>query len=145
MKIEPLQKEHIAALMPLEKACFGESAWSEEGFLSELSNDSSVCFCAVKNGEVLGCIAMNRADTQGFISKVMTHPNYRRQGVAGALLKKLTDFALESGMRELTLEVRESNTAAIALYTASGFENLGKRRNFYRNPKEDAVIMTKYL
>ena len=75
----------------------------------------------------------------------MVAPAHRREGIAKAMLQALIQYAAQAGMRELTLEVRESNIPARSLYTAFGFKNLGKRRNFYHSPKEDAVIMTKVL
>ena len=145
MRIEPFQKEHIASLESLEKECFGQTAWSEDGFLEELHNPDALAFTALEHSKPLGCIFAYRGAEQCFISKVMVTPACRRQGVARALLCALESAARDAGMLEMTLEVRESNEAAIALYTACGFQNLGKRRNFYRYPKEDAVIMTKNL
>lgn len=145
MEIEGLKKEHIPQLVRLEAECFGACAWNEAAFLSEMQNESSVCFCAVDSAQVLGCIAMSVTPEQGFISKVMTHPAYRRQGIAKALLASFIAYAKEKGFEELSLEVRESNTAAIHLYASFDFEIIGKRRQFYRHPKEDAVIMTKRL
>lgn len=145
MRIEALKKEYIPALTAMEKGIFGASAWSESGFESELTNPSAVFLCAVENGEVKGCIAMNDALGQGFISKVMVREDCRRQGLGAALLKKLIAVARERQMFELTLEVRASNVPAISLYESFGFQNLGLRRNFYHDPTEDAVIMTKAL
>ncbi len=145
MIIDTLKKEHIPALVDIEKACFGDSAWTYEGFLGELNGAFSVFLCAVEGDTVFGCICMNTTEEQGFISKVMVAPAHRREGIAKAMLQALIQYAAQAGMRELTLEVRESNIPARSLYTAFGFKNLGKRRNFYHSPKEDAVIMTKVL
>ena len=142
--IDTLKKEYIPALCEIEKESFS-NVWTKENFESELSNPTSVFFVALQNGEVLGCVAMNNALGEGFISKIMVKEENRRQGTGALLLQKLSEYAREEKMFSLSLEVRESNFPAIALYEKSGFKNLGKRKNFYRNPKEDAVIMTKEI
>ena len=145
MRIEQLKKEYIPALSEMEELCFGALAWTQSAFESELNKDDSLFLCAVEGDCILGSAALNNAAGQGFISKVMVAPNVRRRGIAKALMEQMSRLAKEKGMYELTLEVRASNIAAIALYDGLGFENLGTRRNFYRCPKEDAVIMTKQL
>ena len=145
MKIDRLKEEYIGALLPIEQSCFGKSAWSREGFESELHKPENLFLCALEEKTVVGCIAADNAAGQGFISKVMVAPQYRRRGVAKALLSALVEFAEAQKMEELTLEVRASNAPAIALYEAAGFEKIGNRRRFYHDPSEDAVIMTKKL
>lgn len=145
MRIERLKQEHVPALCALERQCFGAVAWNESAFKSELQKEDALFLCAFEADSLLGCAALNNAAGQGFISKVMVAPAVRRQGIARTLLEELGALAKENGMYELTLEVRASNAAAIGLYESLGFINLGTRRNFYRLPKEDAVIMTKQL
>ncbi|MBQ6380561.1 MAG: ribosomal protein S18-alanine N-acetyltransferase [Clostridia bacterium] len=145
MRIEQLKKEHIPQLCKLEQQCFGAVAWNKSAFESELEKDDALFLCALAEDAVIGCAALNNAAGQGFISKVMVAPAFRRQRVAQALLEQMSRLAKEKGMYELTLEVRASNAAAIALYETCGFEKLGIRRKFYRLPQEDAVIMTRKL
>ena len=145
MRIEVLKTEHIAALAAIDAVCFGQAAWSVAGFESELQNASSLCLCALEGEDALGCIAANLSEDTAFISKVAVTPAARRKGVAKALLRTLCEQVSERGVKEVTLEVRASNEAAQALYTSCDFEKIGKRRDFYRFPKEDAVIMTKNL
>ena len=140
--IDTLKKEYIPALCEIEKGSF-LNIWTKENFESELTNPTSVFFVATEKGEALGCIAMNNALGEGFISKIMVKAENRCQGIGLLLLEKLCEYARENKMFSLSLEVRESNYPAISLYEKTGFKNLGKRKNFYRNPKEDAVIMTK--
>lgn len=142
IRIDTLKEEYISALCDIENVSFS-NAWTKENFVSELNNPTSVFFVALNDGEVVGCIAMNDALGEGFISKLMVSEKSRRQGIGRLLLEKLCEYAEEHGMFALTLEVRQSNAPAIALYNKAGFKNLGKRKNFYRNPREDAVIMTK--
>lgn len=140
--IDVLKQKYIYELCEIESASFS-NAWTKENFVSELNNPTSVFFVALNGGEVAGCVAMNNALGEGFISKLMVSEKNRRQGIGRLLLGKLCEYAEQNRMFALTLEVRESNTPAISLYEKAGFKNLGKRKNFYRNPKEDAVIMTK--
>ena len=79
---------------------------------------------------------------EGYITNVAVSPDFRRQGIARALIEALLAKARENGLAFVTLEVRESNAPAIALYTGAGFEPVGKRKNFYSNPTENAVLMT---
>ena len=84
------------------------------------------------------------AADEGFITNVAVDPSRRRQGVAAQLLQVFDNFARGNQLAFLTLEVRPSNTAAIALYQGFGFREVGRRRNYYDLPKEDALILTKY-
>ena len=145
MRIESLTKEHIPALCEMEKQCFGQTAWSEEGFLSELANKSNIFLTAIAEGQPIGCAALQNTGQQGFITKVMVSTANRRQGCAQALLMHMDTAAKQCGIKTIGLEVRASNEAAIALYHKCGYKDLGIRRNFYRFPKEDAVIMEKDL
>lgn len=140
--IDVLKQKYIDELCEIESASFS-NAWTKENFAGELNNPTSVFFVALNGGEVAGCVAMNNALGEGFISKLMVSEKNRRQGIGRLLLEKLCEYAEQNRMFALTLEVRESNTPAISLYEKAGFKNLGKRKNFYRNPKENAVIMTK--
>ena len=81
---------------------------------------------------------------EGYITNVAVDPSRRRQGVAAQLLQVFDNFARGNQLAFLTLEVRPSNTAAIALYQGFGFREVGRRRNYYDLPKEDALILTKY-
>jgi ribosomal-protein-alanine N-acetyltransferase len=80
---------------------------------------------------------------EGYITNVAVFPEYRRRGVAEQLIAVFDSFARGNRLALLTLEVRPSNAAAIALYRGLGFEEVGRRRNYYDLPKEDALIMTK--
>ena len=87
---------------------------------------------------------LNISETQlGYITNVAVFPPYRRRGAAGKLLDVFLRFARANHLAFLTLEVRPSNAAAIALYTRFGFREAGRRRNYYDLPKEDALILTR--
>ena len=95
-------------------------------------------------GDVLGYAGLLVAADEGYITNVAVDPSRRRQGVAAQLLQVFDDFARGNRLAFLTLEVRPSNAAAIALYEGFGFREVGRRRNYYDLPKEDALILTKY-
>jgi len=80
---------------------------------------------------------------EGYIANIAVFPEHRRKGVAGQLLQVFMNFAEANRLAFLTLEVRASNQAAIALYANRGFEEVGRRKNYYEHPREDAIIMTK--
>ena len=80
---------------------------------------------------------------EGYITNVAVFPQYRKQGVATALIKRVFELAQEKKLAFVSLEVRVSNSAAIALYEKAGFKEEGRRKSFYRDPREDALIMTK--
>ena len=96
-------------------------------------------------GRVLGYVGLMYVLDEGYISNVAVHPEARRQGIGDALIDALAAKAAELELAFLTLEVRESNAPAIALYAKHGFHPVGKRKNYYDAPKEDAVLMTCYL
>ena len=94
--------------------------------------------------KVIGYAGLLVAADEGYITNVAVDPSRRRQGVAAQLLQVFDNFARGNQLAFLTLEVRPSNTAAIALYQGFGFREVGRRRNYYDLPKEDALILTKY-
>ena len=121
--------------------CFGESAWSEASVRSQLEKPDSVCEIAAKDGVIVGYLAFELIAGEGSIIELAVHPAHRRQGIARALISEaLRDNA---GVSEVFLEVRESNAPAISLYESLGFEPIGKRRDYYEAPVENAVLMRK--
>ena len=110
----------------------------------ELENQCAAFLTAVdETGEVLGYAGLLVAADEGYITNVAVFSQYRRQGIAAKLLQVFCDFAAAHHLAFLTLEVRPSNTAAIALYESFGFTERGRRRNYYDLPKEDALILTR--
>lgn len=144
MTIERMTEEHIAALAALEAQCFAD-AWSAASLREELTNPHAVFLVAVQDGAVCGYVGMHHVGDEGYIANVAVSPDTRRQGVAQALLCALRDWATAHTLRRLTLEVRVSNAAAVALYTKSGYVMDGVRPRFYRHPTEDAAIYSLYL
>jgi len=142
--IEKMNESHIADLARLEKECFSQP-WSEDGLRAELNNPNAVFYVAVADGVTAGYVGMHHVVDVCYIANLAVLKEFRKQGIAGSLLQCLCDYAQNSSAAELTLEVRASNDAAIALYKKNGFEVVGKRPNFYKKPTEDAFIMTKNI
>ena len=101
-------------------------------------------FFVAENAEhLLGYIGIKPVLDEGYITNVAVFPQYRKKGIATALIKRVFELAQEKKLAFVSLEVRLSNSAAIALYEKAGFKEEGRRKSFYRNPREDALIMTK--
>lgn len=141
-KLVPMDRSHLGQIAQLERECFS-SPWSEEMLAQELYNDNASYVVAQgEDGTVLGYAGLQVVLDEGYIDNVAVRPDCRRQGIASALLGAFERFA-QAHLAFLTLEVRASNTPAIALYEAHGFVREGVRKNYYTNPREDAVIMTR--
>lgn len=139
--IVPLEQRHIKDIARLEALCFSEP-WSEEGIL-EAYRLGTKFFIAENSKQLMGYIGIKAVIDEGYITNVAVYPQYRGIGVATALINKVFDFAKEKGLSFVSLEVRASNTAAVSLYEKTGFKEEGRRKDFYRLPREDALIMTK--
>ncbi len=144
MTVERMGENHISAIAEIEKECFS-SPWSEDGIRSELTNESAYFFAATQDGVVLGYGGMHITLDEGYIANIAVRDNARKKGIGSAVLTVLINTAKEKGCSFLSLEVRKSNTPAIALYEKFGFENVGERKNFYTAPTENAIIMTLYF
>ena len=142
MKIIPMNEGHVAQVAALEKQCFSDP-WSENSVASELENPLSLWLIAEENGAVCGYVGSQTVLDETDMMNIAVHPDCRRKGIAAALITELVSRLKARGSRVLRLEVRESNFSAIALYKAMGFTQLGLRKNYYRNPKENALILGK--
>lgn len=142
MTIVPMAERHLAALAEIEKACF-HALWSESMLREELGK--GIFLVAERDGQAVGYVGCQTVLDEGYITNVAVSPDARRQGIARALIAKLTDEARAAGLAFVTLEARASNAPAIALYEGAGFGRVGVRKNFYTAPTEDAVLMTLFL
>jgi [ribosomal protein S18]-alanine N-acetyltransferase len=140
--IVPMQEEHLDALADVERLCFSHP-WTRDGLKAELTSDTACFVSAEQGGVAVGCAGMHCICGECYIDKVAVHPACRRQGIAQALVQNLIDFALRNHAEFITLEVRESNASAIALYAKLGFQTVGLRKEFYTEPNEDALLMTR--
>lgn len=134
--------EYVPAVAALEALCFA-APWSEKSVSLELSNPLSLWLVAIEENEVVGYVGSQTVMGETDMMNVAVHPDHRRKGVAKTLIEALIQALKERQSHSLTLEVRVSNEPAISLYERLGFYEAGRRRNYYRNPKEDALILRK--
>ena len=142
MMLEKMNASHVPQIARLEKICFSDP-WSEKSIASELDNKLAFWLVAVEGETVAGYIGSQTVMEETDMMNVAVHPDYRRQGIAESLINGLVEQLKAMGSRCLTLEVRASNAPAIALYEKLGFSEIGRRKNYYRNPREDALILRK--
>ena len=142
MRIETMNSSHVDQIAQLEKLCFSDP-WSVNSIASELDNKLSFWLVATEEDRVTGYIGSQTVMDETDMMNVAVHPDYRRKGIAEALVNGLVEALKRKESRCLTLEVRASNVPAIALYEKLGFSEIGRRKNYYRNPREDALILRK--
>lgn len=142
MTIENMSAAHVSQIAQLEKLCFSDP-WSEKSIETELSCRLSLWLVALDGDKVVGYVGSQTVIDETDMMNIAVHPEYRRRGIAEALIDALINALGEKGSRALSLEVRASNDPAIALYQKMGFSQVGRRPNYYRNPREDALILRK--
>lgn len=141
-RVIPMTAAHLPAVAALEKVCFPADPWSEALFRAALDNPRvRVLLAQGEDGELLGYAVLSAVLDEGNLDNIAVAPQARRQGVADALLSALTGFGREH-LACLMLEVRASNAPAMALYEKHGFAAVGRRKNYYEAPREDAILMT---
>ncbi len=142
MEIRKMISQDAPGIAALEKLCFSDP-WNEASIASELTNKLSAWFVAVDDGKVVGYVGSQTVLDSTDMMNIAVAPDRRKQGIAQALISALESELKSRGSRMLFLEVRRSNQAAISLYSKLGFFEVGVRKNYYRNPKEDALILRK--
>lgn len=144
LTIIPLQPCHIDDLVQLEQQCFSVP-WSRESLASELLNAHAVYWVAQLNGKTAGYLGMHHILDECDITNIAVSPDCRRRGIGSRLVFEAACYGMRVGAKQLFLEVRESNQAAFALYRSFDFVPAGRRKNYYSQPREDAVIMVRRL
>jgi len=139
LEIRPLRYGDLSEVMAIERSSF-PTPWSFAMFVMELSKPSGICLAGTCEGLLIGYLVCSRYDTVWHLMNVAVDLRARRDGVASALLSALFERADRPDER-YTLEVRQSNSAAIALYERFGFRAAGHRRGYYADNREDALIM----
>jgi len=142
MKYVLMDESHITQIAEIEKLCFSDP-WSVGSITSELHNPLSLWVVALDGDKVVGYVGSQSVMGWSDMMNLAVLPAYRRQGIGEALVNTLIDGLRERDNSCLTLEVRVSNLAAIGLYEKMGFVSVGRRPNYYHNPKEDALILRK--
>jgi len=142
--IQFMNAQHIEEILQIEFDSF-TTPWTRNNFNSELSNNNAIYIVALENNKVIGYAGMWHVINEGHILNVAVKAENRKQGIGTLLISELEKIALEKEMIGLTLEVRESNSAALQLYQKFGFKAEGIRKRYYSDPGEDAIIMWKFL
>ena len=144
MEIIQMDLSHAQQVALLEKACFSDP-WSLRSITSEITNPLSLWLVAVEADRVLGYIGSQSVLGEADMMNLAVSEDARGKGIGVMLVMKLIEHLRADGVCRLTLEVRASNAPAISLYEKLGFQNIGRRPNYYYHPKEDALIMGKEL
>lgn len=142
MIITRMAQCHVSQIADLERLCFNDP-WSENSIASELNNKLSHWLVALDGEKVIGYVGSQTVLGETDMMNIAVHPDYRKQGIATELILALINALNERNSHSLMLEVRESNDPAKELYLKMGFELVGIRKNYYRNPKENALILRK--
>ena len=134
-----LNETHLEGAERLEKLCFSEP-WSQKS-LELLLSSGAVGFAVLDGESVVAYGGMMCVLDEGQITNIAVDPSYRRQGYGKSIVDAMISYALENGINNISLEVRQSNEGAIALYELLGFKKCGIRKRFYRDPVEAAIVM----
>lgn len=142
--IEPMREQDLQAVVEIE-GMTGLNRWGYDAYRRELARNPNAVMLIARNllpgSEVIGFLAGWIVEDELHVNNIATHPDYRRQGVARALLDEVMGAARRRGIGYVLLEVRASNEAAQSLYLGLGFQYVGRRRDYYRSPTEDALMM----
>jgi ribosomal-protein-alanine N-acetyltransferase len=139
--IRKMTPEDIPAVIDLDQRSFS-LPWPERSFRFELTdNPASRCWVAELDGNVVGMIVVWLMVDEAHVATLATHPDFRRQGIAKQLLAHALRQMMDEGARSSFLEVRESNIAAQEMYRKFGYVEMGRRRRYYRDNDEDAILM----
>jgi len=143
LRFEDLNAEHIPAILEIEKLA-NRAPWSDRSFLNEINHPHGRFLVAIGNGQVIGYGGVWLVIDEAHITNIAVADEFRRQGVGRKLMVELLDKARAAGMTCSTLEVRASNDAAIKLYEELGYKETARRKAYYPDNKEDAVVMWMY-
>ena len=139
LEIRRLTYADLPQVIAIERRAF-PTPWSLAMFVLELSKPSGICLAALMEGHLVGYLVCSRYDTVWHLMNVAVDDDLRRRGIAGALIERLFELA-DGPSEQYTLEVRTSNGPAIKLYERFGFRAAGRRRGYYHDNREDALIM----
>ncbi len=144
-RLQPVTEAMLPQIAEIEVLCFS-APMSESILRHQLDNSLCHLFAATDpKGDVVGYAGMLTVLDEGYVENIAVHPSFRRTGIGGALLRRLLEQGQAQKLAFLTLEVRESNFPAQALYKKYGFSPVGIRKNYYDKPKESAILMTKFF
>ncbi len=138
----PMNLEFARQVAAIEPLCF-DDPWSEKSVVSEVTNPLSHWIVAVEGERVVGYVGSHTVLSEADVMNLGVHPDYRCHGLGRQLMEQLEGDLREKDVVSLTLEVRPSNLSARKVYERQGFAQVGCRKNYYKNPKEDGLILKK--
>lgn len=144
LAIRKMKEADIPEVARLEKEIFSDS-WSEKAIKETFDQQQTLVLVAYEDKQLIGYLILYFVLEEGEIARIAVISDHRRQGVGARLLLELEDLCEDNGITKLLLDVRESNKAAISFYTSYGFVQDGIRRNFYTNPQEDGILMSREI
>jgi len=144
MIIRKMTAADITFAAEIEKECFVHP-WSEQSIESEMSKENSVFLMAFDGENPIGYVGLSVVFDEGYMGNLAVVSEYRRNGVGRALMNELVSECQSLGLAFATLEVRASNIPAVNLYKSLGFIEVGRRKNYYKEPLEDALLLTKFF
>ena len=142
INIRNMTLDDIESVFEIEKSIFSVP-WSKKSFESSISSKDTIYIVATIDEKIVGYLGIYILGDQSDISNVGVHKDYRRMHIAEAMLSYIFDRAKSNNVKEITLEVRESNVAAISLYEKMGFKEIGIRKKYYQKPLENGLLMWK--
>jgi len=139
-----MEKGDISQISAIENRSF-PSPWAEHAFLNELQNKFAVYFVAIHEDKLIGYAGMWLFSGEAHVTTIAVHPDFRGRGLGKMLMNTLIDYAKKQGADTMVLEVRPSNIPALNLYKGLGFRNIGWRKNYYIETREDALVMMRNI
>lgn len=136
--------DKIGCIAEIEKTCFSHP-WTENSIAESFENVCNHFYIAECDGKVVGYIGFSVMADECYILNVAVLPQFRGQKIGERLVKTAIEYSINNKLEFITLEVRVSNEVAIKLYEKLGFEKAGERKNYYSNPLENALLLTKYF
>lgn len=140
LRFEPLQETHVAPILAIEGRT-NTAPWSERSFRNELDHQRGIFLVAILSGEVVGYGGIWLVIDEAHVTTIAVAQEHQRLGIGERLMVELLKKAKERGMLCSTLEVRASNDAAIKLYEKLGYQISARRRGYYPDNREDAIVM----
>ena len=134
----------ISEIAAIEQKCIPDG-WSEKGFSDWLENKNTVIFKAVSDGKVIGFANASWILDESELLNIAVYENYRNKGIAQKIFIFLEKFLMKKNVKKIFLEVREKNLPAISFYEKNGFVKNGLRKNYYKNPVDNGVLMMKNI
>jgi ribosomal-protein-alanine N-acetyltransferase len=142
--IEKMRQEDLDQVMEIEKESFSDP-WNKSFFSQDIDNQSALSLVAKADDKIIGYVCLWKILDEIQISNIAVSPERRRRGIGEEMMQRILKMAKEEDYRRISLDVRISNKAAIGLYEKFGFREAGRRKNYYRHPQEDALILEKVL